>query len=388
MSTNKKKVLLTGGRAPATLDLARKFKTYGCEVYVAESIQYHLCQYSNIITTCFTVPSPAKNRTDYLQVLSSLIQQYNIDLLVPMCEEIFYISSAIEQLSTLTEVFTEKIDIMQKLHNKFFFNKMIDGDEISVPATILFNSLEEYALLVDEGEITYPHVLKPAYSRFASQTKFIFSPKRIDIDVSEKRPWVAQRYIEGELICTYSICYKGKILANTFYKNNYTTGKNGAGISFREIENIKLLQWLHIFMKNLNYTGQIAFDIIMARDGSLWPIECNPRATSGIHLFSDEHNIPSAFLEHTPIETRLKSKGSPMLSLAMLLYGLSSIRSFSDLLNWFKCFFSGKDVVFRWNDPLPFLTQFSSILNFLKISRKNNVSLIEATTHDIEWNGN
>ena len=387
MSTNKKKVLLTGGRSPATLDLARKFKKYGCEVYVAESMPHHLCRYSTAIIDCFSLPSPAQNEMAYIQALSLLIQKYKIDLLVPMCEEVFYISRAIEQLSALTEVFTDKIDLMHRLHNKFLFNQMLDNAEISVPGTVLFGSLKEYALLVEKGDITYPHVLKPAYSRFSSKTKFIFSPEPIDVDISQEKPWVAQRYIQGKLICTYSICYKGKILANKFYTNNYTTGKNGAGINFQEIENSQLLQWLNTFIKEINYTGQIGFDVIAATDGSLWPIECNPRATSGIHLFTDTYNIPAAFLEHAFLQSHLKNNQPPMLSLAMLLYGLSSIRSFSDLLNWFKCFLKGKDVIFRWNDPLPFLAQFSSMVNFLKISRRNKLSIIEATTYDIEWNG-
>ena len=380
--------MLTGGRAPATLDLARKFKESGHEVYVAESIKHHLCQYSNSVTESFTVPSPAREKAAYINALSSLIQKYQIDLIIPTCEEVFYISSEIEKLNLLTKVFTDKINILHQLHNKFSFNKMIENTGISVPKTVLISSLDEYESLVDEGKITYPHVLKPVYSRFSSQTKFVFTRENIDIDILTQRPWVAQTYIQGELVCTYSICYEGKILANIFYSNHYTAGEKGAGISFKAIENNKLLQWVSAFVKDINYTGQIAFDIILASDDSLWPIECNPRATSGIHLFSKSQNISDAFLFNTVISNTSKSKGHPMLSLAMLIYGLPGVRSLASFLKWVKCFFVGKDVIFRWSDPLPFVAQFLAVLNFLKISRKQNISIIEATTHDIEWNGN
>lgn len=387
LSTNTKRILLTGGRAPATLDLARKFKKSGHEVYVAESISYHLCRYSNAIKKCFTVPSPAKEKTAYINALVSLIQKYQIDLIIPTCEEVFYISSEMEKLNSLTKVFTDKIDILHQLHNKFSFNEMIEGTGISVPKTVLISSLDEYKSLVAKGQITYPHVLKPAYSRFASQTKFVFTPGVIDIDISTQRPWVAQTYIQGELVCTYSICYEGKILANIFYSNHYSAGEKGAGISFKVIEDNKLLQWVAEFVKNINYTGQIAFDVILASDNTLWPIECNPRATSGIHLFSDAQDISDAFLCNNVISNTLKSKTHPMLSLAMLIYGLPGIRSLSSFLKWANCFFAGKDVIFRWSDPLPFMAQFFSVLNFFKISRRQNISIIEATTHDIEWNG-
>ncbi|MBA3661014.1 MAG: hypothetical protein H0W64_04775 [Gammaproteobacteria bacterium] len=383
----KSKILLTGGRAPVTLDLARRFKHYGHEVYVAETINYHLCRYSNSVKKSFLVPSPAHYKSAYINELSSLIQKYNIDLLIPTCEEIFYISSELEALSRLTKVMVDKINNLDLLHNKFSFNKLIENTEISTPETMLVKSMVEYNELINAKQITYPHVLKPAYSRFASQTKFIFASENIKLDISEKRPWVAQAYISGKLICTYSICHEGKILANVFYENNYSAGENGAGISFKRIENAVLFNWITQFVKSLNYTGQIAFDIIEANDRSLWPIECNPRSTSGIHLFSDSLNIPNVFLLNSPIGRSADTKRQPMLSLAMLVYILPNLRSFKKFSAWIKCFLVGKDVIFRWGDPLPFVMQLFAVINFFKISRKQNISLIEATTHDIEWNG-
>lgn len=384
----KKKVLLTGGRAPVTLDLARRFKQYGHEVYVAESVKYHLCRYSSAVKKSFLVPSPAKYQSEYINALSSLIQKYKIDLLVPTCEESFYIASEQERLSRLTKVLVDKIEKLDLLHNKYSFNKLIENTGISVPQTILFTSIIEYNELVRTKKITYPHVLKPAYSRFSSQTKFVFTPEMIKIDITEKRPWLAQTYIPGKLLCTYSICDAGNILANVFYKNNYIAGKNGAGISFKQIENAALFHWLTQFVKSLNYTGQIAFDVIVANDGSLWPIECNPRATSGIHLFPDYLNVPSVFFANSKINTNSARKRQPMLSLAMLIYLLPNLKSLKNLSAWMKCLLTGKDIIFRWRDPLPFVLQLFTALSFFNISRKQHISFIEATTHDIEWNGN
>ena len=155
--------MLTGGRAPVTLDLARRFKQYGHEVYVAESISYHLCRYSNAVKKSFLVPSPANHKSEYINVLSSLIEKYNIDLLIPTCEEIFYISSELETLNRLTKIIVDKIDKLDLLHNKFSFNKLIENTEISAPKTILVSSMAEYNKLINAKKITYPHVLKPTY---------------------------------------------------------------------------------------------------------------------------------------------------------------------------------------------------------------------------------
>lgn len=370
-----------------TLDLARRFKQYGHEVYVAESIKYHLCRYSNAVKKSFLVPSPANYKSEYINELSSLIKKYKIDLLIPTCEEIFYISSELKALSRLTKVTVDKIDKLDLLHNKFSFNKLIENTEISAPKTILVSSMAEYNELINAKKITYPHVLKPVYSRFASQTKFVLAPEKVKLDISEKKPWVAQDYISGKLICTYSICHEGSILTNVFYENNYSAGENGAGISFKRIENAALFNWITQFVKSLNYTGQIAFDIIEGKDGGLWPIECNPRSTSGIHLFPDNQNIPSVFLSNASINESSKRRRNPMLSLAMLIYVLPNLKSLKKFSTWIKCFLKGKDIIFRCRDPLPFVMQFFAVINFFNISRKQNISLIEATTHDIEWNG-
>ena len=36
----------------------------------------------------------------------------------------------------------------------------------------------------------------------------------------------------------------------------------------------------------------------------------------------------------------------------------------------------------------PFLAQFKSLKYYLKIAKKNNISLTQAIMYDIEWNGN
>ena len=56
-----KRVLLTGGRAPATLDLARHLHHAGCEVFVAESVRYPICRGSNSIKELIMVPSPLQS---------------------------------------------------------------------------------------------------------------------------------------------------------------------------------------------------------------------------------------------------------------------------------------------------------------------------------------
>jgi len=54
-------ILLTGGRAPAALELARVFHRAGHTVFMAESLRGHLSQPSNAIKANFVVPAPRQN---------------------------------------------------------------------------------------------------------------------------------------------------------------------------------------------------------------------------------------------------------------------------------------------------------------------------------------
>ena len=79
-------ILITGGRAPVALDFARKFKHMGWRVLVAESMPVHLCQNSRAVDDCFTVPSPRFEAEQFISTLCHIIQQENVDLLLPTCE--------------------------------------------------------------------------------------------------------------------------------------------------------------------------------------------------------------------------------------------------------------------------------------------------------------
>jgi hypothetical protein len=59
----------------------------------------------------------------------------------------------------------------------------------------------------------------------------------------------------------------------------------------------------------------------------------------------------------------------------------------SRLRRWAGAFFGGRDVFFRADDPGPFLGQFAALASLSRRARRNRLSLVEASTLDIEWNG-
>ena len=376
-------ILLTGGRAPASLELARAFHKAGHSVFMAESLRGHLSQPSNAIKANFMVPAPRQEKEAFLAALKKIIIENKIDLLIPTCEEVFTVAMGREQLPCT--VFVEPIKKLNTIHNKWAFIINAVEQELSVPETMLINTMDDMLHAYAQWKEL---VLKPVYSRFAARTLIMPSLKQTSstLTFNSNSPWVAQSYIKGTEICTYSIVHNGHITAHTAYPATFTAGQ-GATIVFQHIDHSAIFEWVKTFVEKNRFTGQIAFDFIETSDGQIYALECNPRATSGAHLFASHPNFTEAFMNPnmdciTPI-----SDHSSMLATAMLVYGLSRSFKKNQLTHWIKTFFTSDDAILDFKDPLPFILQFRSILAYLSLARKENITLLEASTFDIEWNG-
>jgi predicted ATP-grasp superfamily ATP-dependent carboligase len=376
-------ILLTGGRAPAALELARAFQRAGHTVFMAESLRGHLSQPSNAIKANFVVPAPRQEEDAFIDALKKIIVKNKVDLLIPTCEEVFHIALRREELPCT--VFTESIDKLDQLHNKWKFVISAVEHGLSIPESMLITTM-------DTLFHAYAHwqelVIKPVYSRFAARTLIRPSLKQASstLTFNAKTPWVAQGYIRGTEICTYSVCHNGHITAHAAYPSTFTAGQ-GATIVFQHIDNPAIFNWIKTFVEENNFSGQIGFDFVQTAEGHLYALECNPRATSGVHLLASHPQFVEAFLNPqmdciTPI-----NNGSYMLSTAMLIYGLHAALKKNKIMEWVKTFFTSNDVILDFKDPLPFLLQFRSLLSYMKLAREKGISPLEASTFDIEWNG-
>ena len=370
-------ILLTGGRAPATLDLARAFHRAGHSVFMAESLRGHLSQPSNAIKANFVVPAPRQKTEAFLFVLKKIIEENQIDLLIPTCEEIFHIAKGRDELPC--KVFTESIQKLNQVHNKWIFF------DSHTPETMLIQNRDNLLRAFAQWRRL---VIKPVYSRFAART-LILPPLQKALSTltfNSKQAWVAQEYIEGQAYCTYSICHDGHITAHTTYPSRFIAGQ-GATIVFEHVEHPAIFEWVKSFVEGNQFTGQIAFDFIQTSEGKVYVLECNPRATSGVHLLASHPRFAEAFLNPqmdciTPLD-----HSSYMLSTAMLIYGLPAAFKEHHVSQWIKTFFTSNDVMLDYKDPYPFLFQFRSLFAYLKLASEKKISPLEASTFDIEWNG-
>ncbi|NUR88613.1 MAG: carbamoylphosphate synthase large subunit [Nonomuraea sp.] len=343
-------VLITGARAPVALDLARKFHRSGVRVVTADSAAAELCRSSNAVSRSHRVPPPRQAPDAYADALVEIVRQESVDLIVPTCEEIFYVSRARDRLLEHCDVLAAPLETMRRLHSKWEFVRLAQEFGLPVPDTTKVRNV----------------VVKPEYSRFGTRVSRL------------RGEHVAQELLEGSQTCTYSVVRDGVLKAHVAYAVDFTA--SGACVSFQPTEAPAVDAWVSTFVGKLGFTGQISFDFI----GDL-PLECNPRATSGVHLLGD--GLARVLQGQTDGVLRADPRARRMLAAAMLSFGLAGVRSARDLRRWAAFVATARDVVAEPGDRGPFAAQFGVLWSNWLRSLWTRRSIIECSTYDIEWNG-
>lgn len=359
----KKTILITGARAPIALELSRSFAMAGHRVIMADSQHFTVARWSNSVFKYIIFPSPAFRTAAFVNKLKNIISEFQVDHLIPTCEEAFYISAHLDELNC--RVWTSPIELMNQLHNKSSFISIAAG-HFNVPQTI---NCDEFT---DWNNCTN-YVFKKIYSRFGTSVIIDAEKDVYQVLKNNTKGWIAQQRITGKEVCVYSIWEQGRMKAFACYHPLLRYGK-GAGIFFEPVFNDKIMHSVVSFGEAISYNGQLSFDIII-KDEMPYVIECNPRGTSGAHLLNK--SLCKAFLGtdlHFPVTDKTFCIGYAML------------------LKYPELIFSKKvkkanDVIFAKHDPAPFFLQTLSLLEifYLKLIKKQTV--LQVTTGDIEWNG-
>jgi hypothetical protein len=126
-------VLLTLGRLPKALDLARGFSRAGSRVIVADPFGWTLTGASRHVDREFAVPPPSKGSAEYLAALAEIVAREHVDLVVPVSEETMHVAFLPDLLGGRARVFTMPPDRVLSLHNKAGFVRAATAMGLSVP---------------------------------------------------------------------------------------------------------------------------------------------------------------------------------------------------------------------------------------------------------------
>ncbi len=116
-----KKILLSNGRSPMTLELARNLASMGHEIHIAETSRHHISRFSNAVKKNHVVPSPRFAPQAHVERMVQLVEEEKIDLFLPMWEDIFLIAKNLDLFPKSCTVFTSTFELLHQLHHKWLF---------------------------------------------------------------------------------------------------------------------------------------------------------------------------------------------------------------------------------------------------------------------------
>jgi len=87
------KVLITSSRMPFALGMVRKLAAEGRGIFAADDHLPSPGNHSKYLAGYFVYPSPRGDTAAFLAELERIVQEHEIDVIVPAFEEAFYIST-------------------------------------------------------------------------------------------------------------------------------------------------------------------------------------------------------------------------------------------------------------------------------------------------------
>lgn len=362
------KILITCPRTPVSTEWIKIAKRSNHEVILADSLTYPIGAFYPHV--CYEkIPSPRLDFQGYSKAMHSLIEA--CDLVIPNCEDIFYLAQVRENMQTKTLFLMPEKKLLFEVHDKYAFFKKCNN-YVQFPATKKLTCKED---IVYEGKT----ILKPVYSRFGrSVIREVTEESVASLNISSSYPWVQQQFIEGEALCNYAICEHGEVIAHGVYRPKYVLNM-AASTYFEYHEDARCEAFVKEFARANCYHGQVAFDFI--DDGNeLYVLECNPRATSGLHLLADALLIDAN--GHVVLSKQIEKQSYRVGFALYLLFGWKALINgeFSKLHFDYK---RAIDVL----RPLPAYSQWLAFYEMLKRAVCFKKPLTSASTFDIEYDG-
>ncbi len=361
--TNRKTILVSGGKMTKALQLARSFSAAGHRVILIEAHKYWLVghRYSNAVDRFHTVPTPGQ--PGYAEALLEIVKRESVDVYVPVCSPAASVhdSLAIPTLAEHCEILHAPPDQIELLDDKYQFAKAAESLGLLAPKSFRITDPEQVANFDFTNE-TRPYILKSIpydsvrrldLTRLPGATREATADFARSLPISETTPWILQEFIPGREYCTHGTMRDGELRVHCCCESS------AFQINYENVVKPAIEDWVRRFTTGLKLTGQASMDFIEADDdGRIYAIECNPRTHSAITMYYDHPDLADAYLGSEPLTSPLQPL--PSSRPTYWIYHeiprvVSDLVSFRSPLSRLETIARGQDAIFDWRDPLPFL---------------------------------
>ena len=351
-------IMVSGGKMTKALQLARSFHRAGHRVILVESRKYRLTghRFSAAVDRFYTVPPPQSD--DYAAALLDIVRAEKVDVYVPVCSPAasYYDARAKTLLSPYCEVLHGDADIVARLDDKYEFSALARSLGLPVPDSHRVTAPQQVADF-DFDQAAPPYILKSIPYDPVQRLDLTWLPCGTPGEtaafartkpMSPDRPWVMQSFVPGQEYCSHSTVRDGRLQVHCCCRSS------AFQVNYEMVDKPDIEAWVSKFAEALNLTGQYSFDFIEADDGRVYAIECNPRTHSAITMFYDHPGLARAYLDRdVPVIGPLASS-RPTYWIYHEVWRLVTQPGRAARL---RTIARGKDAIFDWSDPLPFLME-------------------------------
>lgn len=349
-------ILLSGGKMTKALQLARSFHADGHRVVLVESAKYRCSghRFSRAVDAFHCVPEPTA--PGYAKALLDIVVREHVDVFIPVSSPVASVhdARARQLLDGVCEVVQPSAATVGMLDDKADFSRIATSLGLRVPDWLRIThprQVEEFAF--PEGRtyvlkrIAYNPVGRLDLTPLSSQTPERNAAFARSLSISQDDPLIMQEFITGREYCTHGTVRGGSLQV-------YGCCESSASqLNYEMVNKPAIRSWVETFVAALGVTGQLSFDFIEAADGQIYAIECNPRTHSAITMFHDHPQVAAAYLEDDhPAITPLPG-ARPTYWIYHELWRLFTVRG--NRRARLATILRGKDAIFSWSDPLPYL---------------------------------
>jgi predicted ATP-grasp superfamily ATP-dependent carboligase len=371
-------VLLTLGRLPKALALARACRALGCRVIVAEPFRWHLCRPSRAVDLCVRVTAPNVDREAYFAELLALVEREKVDLVLPVSEEALHVAALGPRLPPGVRLFGADHATLARLHDKLAFARLATELGLPMPETHPAGSPAALALSRRAN-----YIEKPRHSCSGIGLRQAAAGEPLQGASGEV---LVQEFLEGEVLSSLSLVEQGREIATVVYRGTVFAGT--VAVCFERVDAAPAVRhWISSFLEGCPCSGLLGFDFIVDTQGEARALECNPRATSGVHFF-DAASLGRALLAPAEAEGVAFAEGQRFQwAYSTLTEAYAAFLRPREFTRRMGQLFSARDVVWESGDPLPFLLMTPLSWEILWPAMSSSLTLGEATQRDIAWFG-
>lgn len=420
-------VLLSNGRFPVSLDLARQLYNARHRVFTVDPMEFHVCKFSLAVQTSWQTPAPSIDPEGYITAVKKAVKQWDVDIIIPLHEEILFLAESAEPEIT-SRLFSPTFMELYQLHNKWEYCEVLGRCGLDRPEAYFCTTPGDVKRL----DHTREWALKPVLGRSSSGVYHLEPGKETDyltFGLSPNNPYIAQEWLPGNRFCTYGVFRKGRVQAFCVYPVTETI--DGSSSVFFEAVEHEIKSYVVKLAERLQLSGQLAFDFVEveATEGEMhrdprrtrrggrsqtvekrrshegpdydWPeqaaragavnrvvsIECNPRATSGVHLWSRTPDLARSLTDVNVSlpELQAKPRRRRQTGPGMLMWEHKNA-NFKRYLQHLGRLFGTKDVMWSWKDIVPMLMQPFLLASYYRICHdKGGMPLPEMFQSDLVW---